>query len=86
MRITNNDLETLANRINELTNSPKIYSDKGTIQIGHYYIDGAYGGVQLVRITNDGGAIRTVSQNGYSTKKELYNFMIGFINGLELNK
>ena len=85
MRITQKDLELLVNDINKLTKSPTQPYDKGQTNIGNYHLEYAYGGVKLVRITNEHGGIRDISHDGYGTKKELYSFLIGFINGLKQN-
>ena len=85
MRILQKDLEAVANRINEMTNNPlTAYTKvKGKLKanIGHYYIDGAYGGTKLVQMVNDGGAIRCIT-DGYNTKKETYYLAQAYINGL----
>lgn len=44
-------------------------------EIGVYVLDYAYGGYNLERICNDRGAVRTISLDGYGTKRELYNFL-----------
>ena len=87
-RITNRDLDRLVNFINKATGSPMTPygprenpTDGLTANIGNYHIDSAYGGVQLVRMDNDGGGISTVSTNGYGTKRELHSWMIAFLAG-----
>ena len=86
MRITNNDLELVCNRINEVTNSPLEYSNKDKEKfesnIGHYHIDKAYGGNKLVRTVNNGGAIEEITY-GFLPKRELYNQMQSFLRGIE---
>jgi len=86
-RITQKDLETMTERINKATDSPETPYDRtgGNISanIGNYHLDYAYGGVKLVRMTNTGGAIRVISDNGYGTKRELYNWMQAFLSGME---
>jgi len=90
-RIINKDLEYLTTRINEITNNPTVTyqsRDGGGYKsnIGCYYIDGAYGGVKLVQIVNDGGGIREISTIGYGTKRELYNWLQAYVKGLETEK
>ena len=89
-RITQSNLDYLVNEINVLTNSPLDYSDKTSksfkANIGHYCLDMAYGGCKLARISSEGGGQRDISNNGYGTKRELYNFMKAFILGLEYKK
>ena len=54
MRITDKQLENLATFINELTGSPTEYRNQetGKINIGHFTLSYAYGGVCLHRIVN----------------------------------
>ena len=89
-RITRKQLEVLVNEINELTNSPLEYKDESATKfksnINHYCLDMAYGGVKLVRIVNEAGAEREISNIGYGTKRELYNYMNAFIMGLIFTK
>jgi hypothetical protein len=87
-RITDKDLKTMVNRINELTGSPLEYSSidengKRRANIGHYCLDSAYGGVKLVQVMTNGGGIREISSHGFGTKRELYIFMRGMIEALE---
>ena len=88
-RITMANLEYQVNRINELTNSPLEYSDKTAshfkANIGHYCLNGAYGGLKLARITNESGGQTDISTIGYASKRELYNFMQAYISGLEFS-
>jgi len=85
-RIRQKDLEYQADRINELTESPRTpYTNvdgKITGNIGNYHLDYAYGGVKLVRMSNTHGGINVISTDGFGTKRELYNWMNAFIAGL----
>ncbi len=89
-RITNADLDFLVSRINQVTGSPlEPYTKTDTprvpaytANIGNYHISGAYGGVKLVRMDNEGGGIETISTVGYGTKRELYNWMQAFLAGI----
>lgn len=89
-RITQKQLEVLVNEINTLTNSPLEYTDKSVAgfksNVNHYCLDMAYSGVKLVRIVNEGGGQREISNIGYGTKRELFNYMKAFIMGLEYSK
>jgi hypothetical protein len=89
MRINKKDLEILVNRINKITNSPMEYAlkvdGKYKIQVGHFHLDGAYGGWKLVRTVNDGGAIEEITY-GFISKRELYEKMKAYLSGLEFNK
>ena len=87
-RITQKHLEGMVSRLNRLTNSPETYmSDIGgrrVINIGHFHIDGAYGGVNLVRTCTDGGGISSPIGGGFCTKRELYEKLYAYIRGIEL--
>jgi hypothetical protein len=84
-RISEKQLERLAERINKLTNSPTVSwtkHEKGVkANIGNYHIDYAYGKVGLCRMLNEGGGVQSVI--GLSTKRELWDKMQAFILGLE---
>ena len=92
-RIKQTDLEYLVNRINEVTNSPRMCFKRNgeksnrkiglTGNIGNYHLNYAYGGVQLVRIVSESGGIETTSTNGFGTKRELYNWMTAFLAGIK---
>ena len=74
-RITQKDLENLLARINEKAGF------KGKIEYGTsgaYILSYAYGGVKLEQYVQ-GGGVRTVSTNGYGTKRQLFNFMQGML-------
>jgi hypothetical protein len=85
-RITEKQLESLVQWVNELTNSPPTSytrtDDKLTANIGNYHLYFAYGGVNLHRMTNTGGGVNTPLGEGTRTKRELFNQLHAFINGL----
>lgn len=88
-RITQKDLEYLVKRINEVTKSPTEPYTRPTqadnsfkSNIGNYHLDYAYGGVKLVRMVNPHGGITEISDGGFGTRRELYNWMRAFLNGL----
>jgi len=84
-RITNKQLESLCDLINQRTNSPmggwQRVGNANVANVGHYYIDGAYGGVSLVRMVTDGGGVRTIIER--SSKRELFYLMHAFLKGME---
>ena len=87
-RITEKNLKALAARINEVTGSPNAmytrHADGSlTANIGHYYIDFAYGGVNLERITNEGGGCTCPIGMGHGPKRALWDKMHAFLSGLE---
>lgn len=88
MRITAAQLESLVNRLNEMTGNPivswvKDESGKFRAQIGNYHLDGAYGGWALYQMQSDGGGIRDVLHVGHCSKKELYTAIHAYIAGIE---
>ena len=85
-RITKDILDRVVTRINDMTGNvdePWTKSDSGQIQanIGNYHLSGAYGGYSLHQIT-EGGGVRDVLSCGHVSKRELYNRMHAFIEGL----
>jgi hypothetical protein len=89
-RITEKQLESLVQWINELTNSPATSytrtDDKLTANIGNYHLYYAYGGVNLHRMSNEGGGVSTPLGGGTRTKRELFNQLHAFINGIQTNR
>ena len=85
-RITEKQLEALVGWINELTGSPATSytrtDGKLTANIGNYHLYFAYGGVNLHRMSNEGGGVNTPLGGGTRTKRELFNQLHAFINGL----
>jgi hypothetical protein len=88
MRTTKAHLESLVTRLNEVTGNPlETYSKDDTghfkANIGNYHIYEAYGGVQLHRMVNDDGGIRVMSENGCTTKHDLYTQIQMLLKGIE---
>jgi hypothetical protein len=82
-RITRKHLEAQAYRINRITGSPDtLWNDNGTMNIGHYYISGAYGGWSLARIANHGGGESCPLHCGHVPARELSGLMSAFIYGI----
>ncbi len=88
-RITTRDLEQLCRVINRTANGtieePWTRDESGNLRatIGVYVIDGAYGGWELHRISTPGGGVSDVFRCGHVSKRDLYNRMRAFIDGLE---
>jgi hypothetical protein len=80
-------LEGLVKIINRITGSPETpWSKDGErmkANIGNYHLDGAYGGYSLNRMVSEGGGVSDVFRCGHVSKRELYNRMRAFIDGLE---
>lgn len=90
-RITKRNLEYLVERINVETGSPLEPWTKradGTLKanIGNYHLSGAYGGYCLHRMLNDGGGVTTPLVSGHVPKRELYNRMRSFLDGIVAGK
>lgn len=75
-RVTQKDLEILVSDLNDGLGFNAV-NCKTQYIVGCYQLDYAYGGVKLVKIQSTGGGQTTVSNSGYGTKKELYNFLRG---------
>ena len=67
MRITRKDLQNLADRINEVLETPaeRFETDKPATRIGHHYIGYAYGGVALLQIVTASGGVNDIFGCGY---------------------
>ena len=91
MRISIKQLEALVTTLNQFTGSSKVYSIKNDetgkheIQVSHFHLNGAYGGWQLVRTMNNGGGITVITNGDYETKKDLFNSIHNYINGIEFS-
>lgn len=86
-RITNAHLNGLCHWLNVCTGNPHTYcqnTDTFTANVGHYYIDRAYGGVALCQVLNESGGVVDVLGSGHVTKRDLWNRMQAFSRGLEL--
>ena len=89
-QITKANLEAVVARINQISDSPaepygKDENGRFKANIGCYHLAGAYGGWQLQRICNSGGAVNEIT-SGYVSKRELYNQLFVFIAGLEVKE
>ena len=87
MKVLTKDLEAVVSRINLITGSPQTSytseNGKSVANIGNYHLGYAYGGVCLQRMSNSSGGVSIPISSGYTTKKDLYNLMHAFINGVE---
>jgi len=83
-------------RINRATGSPLtpwatvLHTDNVTgnairarANIGNYHLSGAYGGVSLHRMSNEGGGVSDVFRCGHVPKRELAEKMWAFLAGYE---
>lgn len=86
MKFTYKRLQTLADKLNVLTNSPTTARDATGARIGHFYISCAYGGYELQRIVNNGGAANDYFNTGHTTAKELDRAICAFMDGIEFAK
>tara|TARA_R110002020_G_scaffold160008_4_gene344330 strand:+ start:529 stop:894 length:366 start_codon:yes stop_codon:yes gene_type:complete len=88
-RITATQLEHMALFINKALGAPTSYHAPGQsllswkIEIGHYHISGAYGGVCLHRTDNENGGVTDVFNCGHVPKRDLYNRMRAYLEGIE---
>ncbi len=87
-RITQKDLERVATRLNKLAGYPLrpyiVVDGRSIPQANCYHIEYAYSGVQLVQMSSKphDTSTRDVLGCGYLTKRDLYNRMLAFSNGL----
>ena len=94
-RVTEKELESLVEWLNEITGQPKEQYTKDEAgnyksNIGNYHLSFAYGGVALHRMVNDGGGVTEPLYTGHVSKRELaerlYAYIYGIQAGLELAK
>ena len=88
-KVTRSVLESKANTINKLLNSPlessRMVDGKWFANVGNFHISGAYGGYSLHRMVNESGGCFDVLTNGHISAKELAGLMSAFIYGLQMN-
>lgn len=87
-RITDTDLRALCAQLNKLTGSPLEYStfdpDTGwRVNVGHFHISSAYGGVCLHRTANTSGGVSTLLHGGHQPRRELWGRIHAFMLGIE---
>lgn len=84
-RVNKAHLENILAHINDVTgNKPNAWTrgedGKWRANVGTYSLDWAYGGVQLVQLTTEGGGQRNITGRG--SKRETYWRMQAFLMGL----
>ncbi len=87
-RITIKDIENGLARLNRLTNNPltpysRSEDGKFTTNIGNYHLSQAYGGCQIHQMLSDAGGITCPITAGHVTKRECFDTLHAFINGVE---
>lgn len=90
-RVTEKMLNQRIDYLNRLTNSPTepwSHDESGKMKanIGHFYLSGAYGGVCLHRMMSDSGGVSTPLGQGHRPKRELFDQLCAFIDGIEFTK
>lgn len=87
MRISIKDIENRLNYLNKITNNkvekylPYKVNNRLVANVGHYYLDQSYGRVRIDQISNIFGGATDISYSG--TKREIYEWLNTFINGIE---
>lgn len=89
MTVTNKNLQVAVDELNIITgNSRMAYvrrsDETHQAEIGHYYIDSAYGGVKLVQIVNPCGGVTEPLGCGYTTRRDLYGRIRAMIAGIRV--
>ena len=85
-RITEADLQRRVDYLNRITDSPAQYIDDFATckpAIGHWHLSHAYGGVALHRTMNSGGGVTSYLTAGHVPKRELFNALCAFLEGIE---
>lgn len=91
MRITNKMLELKVEYLNEITGNPKAPYSKGKdgkhrANIGNYHLSFAYGGVCVHKMHNEGGGVTTPIVRYHVKKRELYEKLCSYIDGINYGK
>ena len=86
-RVTKAMLETLADTINNETESPlkawiKDRDGRYKASIGNYHISYAYSGACLHRMSNESGGVSCPIIHCHVPKRELYNLMWAYLEGI----
>lgn len=86
MKVTLADLNRAIDRLNRRTGNPiEPYTRTGDIvksNAGCFVLDCAYGGCKLSQIV-EGGGQRDVLRVGYKSKRDTYNLIHAFVDGIE---
>jgi len=91
MRITERMLQARVDWLNGLTGNPlkpwaKNDDGKMKANIGNYHISNAYGGVSLHQMCTDGGGVRDVFSCGHIPKRELFERVCAFMEGIRCER
>lgn len=91
-KITEKQLQYLVDEINRATGSPMVpwsHNEPGPghhANIGNYHLSFAYGGVCLNRMMNEHGGVNCPLGMGHGPKRELYEKMRAFLDGMSAAK
>jgi hypothetical protein len=72
------ELKAVCDRINEIRGYDPHRIGVG---LGHYYLQGAYGGYQLQRVVNESGGVEAITP-GFLPKRELLALMHAYLRGM----
>ena len=90
MRITDKMLNNSIEYLNKLMNAPETAYTKDDAglkaNVGHHYLYGAYGGVNLHRMVNEAGGVTCPLGHVCVPKRELFNKLNAYIAGIELER
>tara|TARA_A200000113_G_C8858775_1_gene352613 strand:+ start:1400 stop:1735 length:336 start_codon:yes stop_codon:yes gene_type:complete len=92
MRTTTKHIESLIKQLNELTHNPTetnylLTTNQGRKlcwNVGNYHLISAYGGYNLAQVVNNDGGITEPIYGGYVSKRELYNKLTAYTNGVRV--
>jgi len=87
-RITEKELQSLVDRLNRIAGVPlepysKNKREQWNANIGNYHLDYSYGGVNLLRMISIGGSCEKPLATGWTTKRELYQNIHSYLNGMD---
>ena len=87
-RITNKDLQLAVDRLNTITDNKlgayeKQENGQYKSNVGNYHLSYAYSGVSLHKMVNQAGGVQDVFRCGHIPKRDLYNRIWAFIDGMK---
>lgn len=88
-RITEIMLQEKVDYLNKITGNPStpwdVTENGPCANIGNYHLSFAYGGVGLQRMDNEGGGVHEMFGGGHGPKRELWDKLCAYIDGILLS-
>jgi len=82
-RVTEKDLKAIIKRLNEATGANVEHYTDGVPSPFNYHLSCAYGGYALHQFGETGSGVRDVFSSGHTTKRDLYNRISAYLEGMQ---